>query len=151
MSPQTTTAINGCDLTVKIDNSSGVLQDVSGTSNQIRMDRSLRISDDVYTFGTKFPIVKTCGKKATISARFIYSQDEAEAIQLLNDWYENHSEDPRTVQIDMPDSLPGSDRYTYEALLENLNVQQEAGDANPTLVEATFRPTGTFSWANISS
>lgn len=148
---QTTTAINGCSGVIKVDNDSGVLQDVSGSANRIEMDRSLRMSDDIYTFGSAFPITKTCGKQAALNMRIVYSTEELEAMQLFNEWHENHSTDKRTVQIDMPDSNPGSDRYSFECYLQRIRTPFEAGDPNPVLVEIELKPTGTYTWANIGS
>lgn len=148
---QSTTAINGCDGVIKIDNDAGVPVDVSGSANSVGMERSVRISDGVFTFGTDQPIRKTCGKDAAISLKIVYTTEEAEALQLLNDWYENHHKDARSVVIELPDSNPGSDRYTYECLLEKLNIEVEAGSPDPILVDVDLKPTGTFTWANIGS
>ena len=148
---QTTTAINGCDGVIKVDNDAGNLQDISGSSNQITIERLLRTSDDVYTFSTDYPLTLTCGKKATVTIRIVYSTDELEGMQLFNEWYENHATTKRTVQIDLPDSTAGSDRYTFECLIERFTFSTEAGDANPIMAEIVLKPSGTFTWAQVGS
>ncbi len=148
---QTTTGINACDAVIKLDNDSGVLVDISGVSNNVQMNRVNRVSDGTRTLGTDYPFRLVCGKDANITLRIVYSTEEAEAMQLLNDWYENHNTDARTLQIDVPDGNPGSDRYSFEVLLSELPIPIDAEEAGPIMVEVTLLPTGTFSWAQIGS
>lgn len=148
---QSTTQVNACDVVVKIDNAAGNLQDISGSSNQVSFDLQNKVGDGIRTFGTDFPLRAVCGRDAAISMRAVYSGDEGEAKQLLMDWYFNHNKDARTLVIDIPDSDPGGDRYTFEAYLEHVNVPVEAGNPDPILLEASFKPTGTYTWAEIGS
>jgi len=148
---QSISQVNGCDLVVKLDNGSGIPIDISGSSNSVNTERLVEVGSGVKTFGSSFPIRAACGKDANISLKAVYSGDDAEATFMLNDWYENHHKDHRTLQVDCPDSLPGSDRYIFEVFLTSLKIDYMAGQADPILVEATFKPTGTFSWAVVAS
>lgn len=148
---QSTTQINACDVVIKLDNDGGVLQDISGSTNTININRLNRVGDGVRTFGSRFPLRAACGKDAEITMRAVYSGNELEAKQLLNEWYENHNDEARTLQVDIPDSDPGGDRYTFEVLLENLRIDVEAGNPDPVGIEANMKPTGTFTWAEIGS
>ncbi len=148
---QTSTAITACDVVAKLDNDAGVLVDISGASNRISIRRTTRVSGGTYTFGSAFPVRKACGKDAEITFRAVYTEDEAEARHLLEEWYENHYSQARTLQVDVPDGDAGSQRYSFEVLLESLNFDAEAGSAEPVLMEAVLRPTGTFTWAEVGS
>ncbi len=148
---QTTTQINGCDAVLKIDNAAGNLADISGSSNSISIERLNQVGDGVRTFGSRFKVRAACGKDANISVKILYTADGAEALALLNDWYENHNEDSRSLRLDMPDSDPGSDRYDFEVFIESFRFDVEAGNSDPILCEVAFKPTGTFTCAEIGS
>jgi len=148
---QTTSAINACDAVIKLDNGAGNLADISGSSNSITLNRLTQVSDAFYSFGGRFPIRKACGKDADITLRVVYSGDDAEALYILNDWYENHNTDARSLRVEIPDGDPGGDRYDFEVLLGTLNMDATSGEPNPILVEASLRPTGTFTWSVIGS
>jgi len=149
---QTTTQISACDVVIRLDTDVDfTLADISGSSNSVTLNRLTQVSDAIRSFGSDFPIRQACGRDADITLRAIYSEDEAEAKQLLNDWYENHNQDRRTLQVDVPNSDPGSDRYTFEVYLASLNMSLESGTPGPVLLEASLKPSGTFTWAEIGS
>lgn len=149
--PQSTTQINSCDSVIKLDNGAGNLADISGSSNAVTLNRLVEIGDGVRTFGEAYKLRAACGKDAEITMKIVYSGDDAEALFILNDWYENSHETPRTLQVDIPDSDPGGDRYTFEVFLEKLSFDDNAGSADPILVDVSFKPTGAFSWVVIGS
>ncbi len=136
---------------IHLSNDSGGLSDISGSSNSVTMNRLTQVSDAIRSFGSDFPIRQACGRDADITLKVIYSTSQLEAKQCLNDWYENHNTDLRTLQVDLPDGLPGSDRYTFQVFLATLNMGIEAGTPNPILVEASLKPSGTFTCAVIAS
>jgi hypothetical protein len=130
----------------------GSLADISGSSNSVTLNRMTQVSDAIRTFGgTDFPIRQACGRDAEITLKVIYSMSQIESKQILNDWYENHHTDRRTLQVFMPDALPGSDKYEFEVYLERLNVSVESGTPAPIMIEATLKPSGTFTWSVVAS
>ncbi len=147
----TTSGINACDVVVRIDPDVGFLQDISGESNSVDINLETKVSDGVRVFGDPFPIRKACGKDASIKIRVVYSEDGAEAMHLFEGWYQDHYADTRTVQIDVPDSDVGSDRYTFECFLVRLPIPLKTDDPGIVMVEIDLLPTGTFSIAEISS
>lgn len=148
---QTTSQVNSCDSTLKLDDEGGNLQDISGSSNAVTIERLQKVGDGLRTFGNDFSVRAACGRDANITLRAVYSQADSEATFLLNDWYHNHPKTLRTFIADIPDSLPGSDRYTFEVLLESLRFDDESGNPDPILIEAAFKPSGTFTWSVVSS
>lgn len=148
---QTTSQVNSCDTTVKIDDENGVLQDVTGSSSAVDPEFLQRVGDGLRTFGTDWPVRAACGRDGTFTWRAVYSQDASEAKYILMDWFFNHSKTSRTFQVDVPDSNPGSDRYAMECFLESLRFSDESGNPDPIMVEAVLRPTGAISWTPITS
>lgn len=147
--PQTTTSINACDLAVSLDNSAGTLVDISGSTNSVRM----RLSNTLgvaFTFGTRWPIRLECKSDAELTMRGIYSQADTEAVRQLLRWFFT-DRGARTLQVDVPSAAGGGDRFTFEVRLENLDVPLDGVEAAPIPVEATMRPTGSFSIAAIAS
>lgn len=146
----TATAYNYCDAVLKLDNASGVPKDISGQSNKVDMELSNMIGE-FKPFGSKFYIRMACGKDATISVDGVCSTTADEALDLLQDWYQNAPETARTFTIDAPDSSPGGSRYTFEVLLESLSIPGTADEANPAVWSAELKPTGEFTIATIAS
>lgn len=148
---QTTSQISSCDTTIKLDDENGILNDITGSSNSVSIERLQNVGDGLKTFGTDFPVRQACGRDANISLRVVYSQADNEALYILNDWYHNHKGTSRSFQVDVPDSNPGSDRYAFEVFLQSLRFDDEAGSADPIMVEVALRPTGTFTWTVVGS
>ncbi len=147
--PQTTTQVNGCDVVVNLDNTAGTLTDISGSSNEVSMDFNNNLGE-FRTFGSTWPVRMMCGADATISFNAVYSLAASEAKDILMDWFFT-DRDLRTIQVDIPDSSVGSDRYTFQVLLETLNVPVAADEAAPILIAATMRPSGEVTYAAIAS
>lgn len=148
---QTTTQVNSCDTTVKIDDENGVLIDVTGSSSAVDAEFVQNVGEGLRTFGTDWPVRQACGRDGTFTWRAVYSLDNAEAKYILNDWFFNHPKTRRTFQMDVPDSNPGSDRYSFECYLATLRFSDEAGSPDPIMMEATLRPSGAVSWTSIGS
>jgi hypothetical protein len=143
--------VNSCDTTVKLDDENGVLQDVTGSSSAVDQEFIQNVGDGLRTFGTDFPVRAACGRDGNVTWRVVYSQADNESLYMLLDWYFNHPKTARTFQVSIPDDTPGSDRYSFEMLLANLRIPDEAGNPDPIIVEAALRPTGAFTWAVVGS
>lgn len=147
---QTTTAQNACDVVLQLDNGSGVLINISGSSNQANMDFSAVIGE-AFTFEGPWAIKKSCKKAVAVALQVVYSTLTDEGIDLLRDWFFNSLSTSRSIQIDIPDSSVGSDRYSGEMTLESLSIPATADDAAPILCAAALSNDGEFSYSIIAS
>lgn len=148
---QTTTQINSCDTSVELDDENGILQDVTGSSSAVNPEFVQNVGDGLRTFGTDWPVRQACGRDGTLTWRAVYSQADNESAYMLWDWYFNHPKTSRTYRISVPDKNPGSDQFAFEVFLERLTFSDEAGSADPIMLEATLRPTGAITWTVIGS
>ncbi len=142
---QTTTAINACDASIWLDKSTGVLTDISGSSNSLNMDFDNELGM-LRNFGSRWPIRLECGKDATLTLAITYTTGTDEAVSILKEWYFNNP-GRRSLKFYLPDKSVGADLYAGEFRLEKLSIPTEAGKADPILVTATLRPDGAVSWA----
>ena len=147
---QTTTAINACDVVVSLDNVSGTLTDISGSSNEVSMDLGQNIGE-IATFDGDWMLKASCGKTVSVSLNVVYTTTADEGLDILRDWFFATSPGSRTVQIDVPDSTAGSDRYSGEFVIESLNIPLTAGEASPVLVSATLSNDGAFAHSTITT
>jgi len=148
---QSTTVVNDCDVVVTLDNNSGIPTDISGSTNAVQ----IRITNDVAAYrrvDNDWPVRKVLGKDATVDIVALYSTADTEALDSLRTWaaeaiaYDNG----RTLQIDVPDSTAGSDRYYMEVLIENLDIPLAADNAGPITVSATLASTGGLTVSTIT-
>jgi hypothetical protein len=147
--PQTTSQVNACDVRVYLDNGAGLLAEISGSSNEVSMDFTNQLGE-LFTFGERFPVRGECKSDATINLNVIYTLDDAEAMNILKDWFFT-TRGQKTIRIEIPDDEPGSDRYQFEVFMESFNIPLVSNDANPILVSTVLRPTGTFTVTTIGS
>lgn len=145
----TSSAVNGCDAVVKLDNGLGLLADISGSSNEVSMDFSNDIGE-AKSFGSRWRVRLECGSDAAIKFNAIYSQDDAEALTILRDWFFT-TRGSKTIQVDIPDSTVGGDRYTMEVFLEKMSIPIKADEAGPIMVSCDMKPTGAVTCTVITS
>lgn len=146
--PQSTTAANGINSAVRIDDTAGLLTDISGTGNN--WDLSLdNLTGQAFTFAGKWPITLDGKKNATLTLKVVFSPTASEGADLLRDWFNN--EGNRTVQIDHPDGSVGSERLVGEFKLDDLAYSGSAEDGVPMMYEATLLPSGTLTLTTIAS
>lgn len=145
--PATTTAVNACDVDVRLDNTSGILTDISGSSNEISLDFKVNIGE-FKVFGSQWFQRLACGKDASIELKVIYTQAADEGFDIIRDWFFSSSINvPRTLQVTIPNGNNGADRYTVEVLLESFNVPAKADEAGPIMVAISLKPSGTITYA----
>lgn len=147
----TVSAINACNAVIRAQNTEGTLIDISGEMNTFDLTLNQNVGRGIRPFGATFPVRLVCGKDATIALNIIYSTSQAEAMQWLKDWYFNHGEDTRRVQVFVPDEEAGSDRYQFDCKLENFRIPGDTGNADPILVPVSLVPTGEFTWSFVAS
>lgn len=144
----TTTAVNACDVAIAMEDAGGNLVDISGNSNNASIDFNNDIGE-FKPFGTKWRIRLDCGKDASMSLDFVYTTTVSEGYQLLKEWYQNGG-GARKIQVDVPDSSPGADRYEGNWLLESFSVPMDSTSADPIMVSASLVPTGEVTISNIT-
>lgn len=148
----TTTATNACSAVVSIDNAAGVLTNVSGSGVQASMTLKTELGD-YKVFGDQWRYRLACAQDSEISLDVLYTTTADEGFDILRDWWFDNTKYKvaRTVRIDMPDSSTGSDRYTAEMLLEQLNWDMPAGEPGPVVVTAALKPNGKMDHTEIGS
>lgn len=149
--PQTTTAVNGCDIAISLDDADGNLTDISGSTNAVQ----IRITNEIRTFrrvNADFPTRKLTGKDATADIIILYSTGADEALDIIRDWVSAaiDGDDARTLRVDIPDSSIGSDRYQMEALPTGYDLSLAADEAAPATIGISFSSTGGLEVTQIS-
>lgn len=147
---QTTNAVNACNVNLQVDDATGTLADISGSSNQASMDFSLQVAE-TFTFDGDWAIKKSCKKAVTLSIQALYSLNDGEASNILEDWFHNSSGTSRTVQVDVPDGNGGSFRYSGEFILESYGLPLAADDAGVILLGFSLSNDGAVTRAAIAS
>jgi hypothetical protein len=145
----TSSAVNACGVVVKLDNVDSVLADISGSSNEVSMDFSNKLGE-VKAFGSQWPVRLQCGKDASIKLNVIYTQSDDEGLTILREWYFGNT-GAKTLQVDIPNSDVGGDRYTMEVLIEKMSVPTKADEAGPIMVSCDLKPTGVVTCTVIGS
>ena len=148
----TSTQISSNQSVVQVDNASGTLTDISGVATKVTIEPE-REAKETYVFDNENAIVTVGKSKVKITVEIVYSSATAEGKALLNAWYYGTatvSKASRTIQIDVPDSSSGSDRYTGEVKLSKPpNFELDASKADPLILKAEFMNDGTWSYTTI--
>ena len=137
----TTTGFNACDVSLWLDNETGVLTDISGTSNTINASFMKEMAGK-YAFGNRWQKHFECGKDAKIQLNIICSETLHEAWDILVDWWFTDPGIARTLKFYMPDKNVGSDEFYGEFRLQDFNWNMEAGKAEPVMPVAVLLPDG---------
>lgn len=146
---QTTDSVNACDVVLMVDDNTGTLADISGSTNQASMDFSKQTAE-TFTFDGDWAIKKDCKRAVSLSIQALYSLNDAEASNLLEDWFHNGS-GSRTVQVDVPNASGGSFRYSGEFILESYGLPLAADDAGVILLGFALSNDGAVTRAAIAS
>ena len=139
----TTTPISACDVSLWLDDLSGSLTDISGSSNQLDMNFTQNIGE-VMVFQSRWPTRQECGKDAAITIQVIYSTAADEGFDLLKKWYFATSPGARTFNAFIPDKNVGSDKYSGEVRLAGFNFTASREEAGPVIVSMELLPDGEF-------
>lgn len=147
---QTTTAVNACDVKIQIDDQTGNLVNVSGSTNEVTLNISTD-TGEMTTFEGSWKINKSCKHTATIEGIALYSTAAAEAKALLTYWKFTTPGASRTVQIDVPDGDISSDRYRGEFILTDLSIPLQSGEAKPIPISFTLLNDGEFTKTTVAT
>ena len=148
---QTTTAVNACDAVISLDNASGTLTDISGSSNEVNL--TLTVENGVYRRAySGYPVRYALSKDFEAELVLVYSTTTDEALDILRAWANAgvSSLDARTLRVDVPDSSSGSDRYQSEVVLGNLEIPLTASEGSPIMVSASVQGTGAYTATEIA-
>jgi len=147
---ESTTIINACDASVWLDDDADTLTDISGTTNNLTIALSRNVGATP-VFGSRWPRRRMCGNDCQIDFTILYSTAIDEAMDILKTWIMGTDDDPRTVTIYVPDKNVGSDKFTGEFVLENLNIPLTAGEGKPIEVTGRLLVDGDFSTTTAST
>lgn len=147
----TTTAISSNQSVISLD-APTTLVDISGTTTTVTIEPD-RESKETFVFGDEFAIVTVGKSTVKISLEIVYSSTTAEGSYVLEAWYyggSTTSRAARTVQIDIPNSLTGSRRFSGEVKLSKPpTVELDASKSEPLIVKAELMNDGAWSWTII--
>ena len=144
----TTTMVSGCNAVVRIDDSGGSLQDMSGSSNKVDIEAMNELGE-FKPFGTQWKNRIQCGKDLSLALASVFTEAADEAHDLLSTWFEQDGGAARTIQVSIPDETSGSKRYSGEFLLEKYTMNVDAASPNPVPLQANFKPDGEVTIATI--
>ena len=150
---QTTTAVNAAQAVVSLDNSLGVLTDISGsfTSATLTFDNEV---GEYRRADSDFPTRYLLGQDLKIGLKIVYSTaGETEALGILQGWVLSAgitSSDARTIRIDIPDSSSGSTRVQAEVVPASIDIPADVADGAPILVSAALECSGAYAVSEIS-
>ncbi|MFA5377702.1 MAG: hypothetical protein WC455_18270 [Dehalococcoidia bacterium] len=147
---QTTDAIVATNAVVSLDNAAGVLTDISGNSNKVELGPKNGVAE-TRVFGNQWMLRGIVGKDVDISLDVLYTSNAAEGGQLLDDWFYAGNDSARTLQIDVPDSDPGSFRYSGEVILSDFTMTLDATADEWVMCSAKLLPSGAFTKATIGT
>lgn len=143
--PQTTSDYNYCDVSLWLDDDTGTLRDISGSSNNVGVKLSGNVGI-LHTFQNQWPRRKFCGKDCVISLTIICSEAQLEAFDLMKHWWFDQDSHPRTFELFAPDKNVGSDKFYGEFVLQDASFGGAAGEGKPAQADLTLALDGTFSW-----
>jgi len=146
----TTTAICPTNVVIRLDNAAGVLTDISGSTNKCEIKFNNLIAE-YSVFGNTWQNRKACGKDGSFALDIIYTTTASEALDLLNGWFFGPSDAARSIQVDVPDGLTGSDRYEAEVVLSEHNIPLQARSGEVVMVSMTLLPNGAIVHNNVGS
>lgn len=139
--PITTTALNGCDVVLHLDNASGIPVDISGSANSLNPQFTTDMGEyNVFGAGWKQRLM--CQRDAQIQLNIVYTSAANEGFQLLKNWFANQHTLAKTVRWMIPDDSIGSDDQYGEFLLSQWSYTATAGEAGPIMASVTLLQSG---------
>lgn len=147
---QTTTAVNACDASVWLDDATGELRDISGSSNNVEINFDHDVEAFV-TYQAKWPRRLECGKDASFTLHVIYTEAANEGYDILKNWFFATAPGARSLHIYIPDKNVGSDHFSCEARLDSLAFSADRSTAAPIMVTAVLLPDGEVSHTDLAT
>jgi len=136
-----TTANNACDVETTMQDATGVLRDISGSTNSMAMNWTHMIGDH-RVFGDKWPQRLECGKDTAWTYNVTYDRTSHTGFQILRDWYFAATPGLRTVHVFIPNDAVGVDHYYGNFRIQSLNWTLDPADPKAIAVTAEIVPSG---------
>lgn len=146
--PQTSTAINGCNAKLELDDGGGTPTDISGSSNSVSLSRTRQLGE-AHTFIGTYPIRVECKQDASLSGRVLYTTLTDEGRDLLDLWYDLGG--LRTINFSPAGGNAGDVQYSGEFFLTSLDFTTEGGNADPVTMEFECMPSGALVISSVGS
>jgi len=144
----TTTAFTACDVVAELDDASGVLRDISGSTNKIEADFKNNIGEFRTRGGSQWKNRIQCGKDASVKLTGIASTAVNEIRDIILNWFFNGS-GLRTFRWAEPAGTAGSKRFSGEFVLDSFKFSDDASEANPVLYEVSLLPSGAITMTSL--
>jgi hypothetical protein len=139
--PSTTTAFTACDWVLELDNDLGTLTDVSTSSSKVDTNFDNQVGE-FRTFGSQWKSRLVCGKDASFKLTGVASTADGELRDLIETWYFEGSDAPRTFKLSAPGDSVGDVSYTAEVVLKTFKFGGDASSADPVMYDIELLPTG---------
>ncbi len=137
--PATSTAINAKNCKIYLDDELGVLQDISGSANEVQLDLDQKLGDfNVFGDDDTYRLEGKRDNSADLS--ILYTKASKEGFKIIKQWRETGG--ARTLRVDVPDSTQGNDRYEGEFLYEKISIPLKTDEAKPIPVKITLKING---------
>lgn len=147
----TSTAVNACDVVIRMDDDTGNLKNISGSSNRFDAEFMQEIGE-YNTFGDAWTRRLACRKDSNLSLQLVYTEASDEGYDILKQWYfAGAGAKKRTLQINIPDDTIGSDRYEAEVFIESFSMTGDASEASPILVDLQLVPDGAVTLSTVAT
>lgn len=137
--PATATAVNAKGCVVKLDNGAGTLTDISGSANEVNINMEGALGD-YNVFGDDDTYRTEGVRNASIDVTIVFTTATNEGRDILKNWRSTRG--ARTLQVDVPNSASGSDRYMAEVMWEKMDLGLKVDEAKPITVKASLKPHG---------
>lgn len=138
--PETTTAINACNIGVHMADENGILHDISGSANRAELQFSKQLGE-YQVFGGSWVKRLSCKRDATMNLNIIYTTADDEGWAYVKDWWDNFPDDPRRFRIFAPEEAIGADDFDALWLISTMNVPFDGTQATPVVVALTLMQT----------
>ena len=148
----TTTHYNSVNSVIHLDNASGTLTDVQGSSYEVTISTERTSQTDLPIFGGS-TIVGVGGQVTTIDVACVTSTATDECWDIVKNWIYGAAgvhDAARSFQFDTPDATTGSDRFTGEAKIVNASVPLMAAEGGPVQITFQLKVDGALTHAEIS-
>lgn len=147
--PITSSQANGNNMTLYMEDESGNLIDISGSTNRYDMGREYKIGE-FYVFGQK-DIRRIQGKRdSTVAFSAVFTTAYGEAKNMLKRWDQQGGGRRRFVGY-LPTQQPGADKFSGYFLPKTLKINAEAEDPKPSMVDMELVPDGAMEWDTLPS
>jgi len=137
----TTTARNACDVSVWLDDATGVQRDISGSANSVDFNFTQEIGEFV-VFGDHWTHRLCCGKDGNFSLNVVYTTTVNEGWDVVKNWLFGTECERRTFTVYIPNKNVGSDMFQAEVIWDNITWTTDRGDAGPIMVTVSLPADG---------